>query len=339
MRASGTFGHLNALVERAAELGCTELRLTLEWARLERRPGEHDDNALESYVGALVAAKRASMTTVVVLCDAAWPSWLGQEPWLSAWAPQRFAAHAAWLAPHLEGLVRAAVTFRAPNTAAWEGWRHAARPPFRRDATADAVSALDGMLVAHQRAVVALADAAPSVVAAILFDVDRAYGDAALWCDLAGGVLDPVVLGARRARWDELCSRRGLAARRGGGQPLDPSTLRSTASWGSTPPFERWLGGEDLDVLAAGLEHAEGTVPVIELGAGAAGWDAQLAVAIPALTTQHGGVSALHLHGLVASTGPLGAPVGLVEVDQHGGTWTLGALDASLAGRLAALSR
>ena len=313
VRSSGTFDHLGELVARAAQLGVGEVRLTLEWARLERRPGAHDDAAMAHYVSALRAAADASLTAVVVLCDAAWPSWLGQEPWLSAWAPQRFAQHARWVAERLEGLARTAVTFRAPNVAAREGWVAATRPPYRTHARADAVSALDGMLVAHQLATHAMDEVAPELGRALLVEATTSYDGAALWRDVATGHADAGALAARRREWRQAVPRGGLAGRLGvsGRRRVDVDALRSTKGWADTPPFEWWLGGDDVELLAASLQHAGGDVATVELGAGPSGWDAQLAVAMPALAAVHGAVRAVHLHGLVSSTGPLTAPVGL----------------------------
>ncbi len=339
VRSPGTFEHLDDLVAAASALGCREVRLTLEWARLERRPGERDEGALDRYLAALGAAKAASMRTVVVLCDAAWPSWLGQEPWLSAWAPQRFAAHAAWVGQRAGELVDAVVTFRAPNVAAQAGWRTATRPPFRTGAAADEVAALDGMLVAHQRAVVALASELPAATCALLLGVAARYEDGALWRDLAAGIADPVALGARRDRFGALRRQHGVRPPRPAWRrrPTDVTSLRSTPGWASLPPWECWLAGEDLDLLAVALEHADGTVGTVELGAGPIGWDAQLGVALPALRALHPEVRTVHLHGLVGSTGPLEGPVGLVEVHQHDGAWSLGAVDPARARGLASL--
>ncbi|HLK45159.1 MAG TPA: hypothetical protein VKT18_04190, partial [Acidimicrobiales bacterium] len=75
----------------------------------------------------------------------------------------------------------------------------------------------------------------------------------------------------------------------------------------------------------------------VELGAGPIGWDAQLGVALPALRALHPEVRTVHLHGLVGSTGPLEGPVGLVEVHQHDGAWSLGAVDPARARGLASL--
>lgn len=340
VRSQGTFEHLDDLVARAAQLGFSELRLTLEWARLERRPDERDEAALAHYERALAAAARASMSIVVVLCDAAWPSWLGQEPWLSAWAPVRFAEHARWVASRLEGLARCIVTFRAPNVAARDGWRVAARPPHRRAAMADATSALDGMLVAHQRAVEEIAEVAPSLGRAILFDAMPRYDDAELWRDVARGITDGGALAARRRAWRRSVPRRGGAAERLGvahigPRAVDVATLRSTRRWASVPPFEWWLGGDDVELLSMALQHADGDVTTVELGAGRTGWDGQLAVAPPVLAAAPGSVRTIHLHGLVSSTGPLATPIGLCEVRQHNATWSLDGPGSAVARRLA----
>jgi glycosyl hydrolase family 1 len=339
VRSQGTYEHLDELVARAAQLGFVELRLTLEWARLERRPGERDEDALAHYGRVLDAAARASMSAVVVLCDAAWPSWLGQEPWLSTWAPLRFADHARWVASRIEGLARCAVTFRAPNAASRGGWLTASRPPFRRGASADATSALDGMLVAHQRAAEAMADVAPALGRAILFEATPAYDDGPLWRDVARGRSDRGTLAARRRAWRQSVPPRRGAARLGSlhelRRPVDVDALRSTRGWASTPPFEWWLGGEDVELLSVALQQAEGDVATVELGAGRTGWDGQLAVALPVLAAVPGSLRTVHLHGLVSSTGPLTDPVGLLDVEQHNTSWSLAATEPSVARRLA----
>jgi hypothetical protein len=335
VRSPGTFEHLAELITRAAQLGVGEVRLTLEWARLEPRPGDHDDDAIARYVAALEAAADASMSTVVVLCDAAWPSWLGQEPWLSAWAPQRFASHARWVAERVDGLARAVVTFRNPNAAAREGWLTASRPPFRRHARADATSALDGMLVAHQRAVDEMASVAPALSRAIALEARRAHEEGVFWRDVARSGGEPGQLAARRRAWDAAVPRRGrLRAVAPPRRRVDAAALRSTAGWASCAPFEWWLGGDDVELLAAALEHEDGDVGTVELGAGPAGWDAQLATALPALAAVADGVRNVHLHGLVSSTGPLAAPVGLLDVDQHSGDWSVEGPEDGVARRL-----
>jgi len=326
LRTPGTFEHLDELVARAADLGFCELRLTMEWARLEPRPDVRDLDALDAYERALRAARGSGMSASVVLCDAAWPSWLGQEPWLSSWAPERFAAHAGWLASRLDGLVQSIVTFRAPNRASIEGWRTGSRPPHRKGARDDATSALDGMCVAHLLAAESIAVGSPTTRCAVLFEAMGSYLGEALWRDLAAGVDDGVLLAARRERFDRSVPRSRRRAPRDTRVP-DVGALRCARRWRDAPPFEWWLAGEDPELLAVVVDDADGAVTTVELGAGARGWASQLDTALPLLA---GGVQALHLHGLVSSTGPLERPVGLLDVDQHGGGWELGRLDGAV---------
>lgn len=328
LRSQGTFEHLDELVGRAADLGCGELRLTMEWARLEPRPDAHDLDALGTYEEALRAAARAGMSTVVVLCDAAWPSWLGQEPWLSSWAPERFAAHAGWLAGRLDGVAQTIVTFRAPNRAASDGWGAGTHPPYRKGASADATSALDGMLVAHLLAASAIEAASPAARRAVLFEATGGYDGEAMWRDVATGIVDPVLLAARRERYERSVPR---AVRRTSRAHLpDAGALRCTRRWRDAPECEWWLASDEPELLSAAVEHAGGTVATIELGAGVNGWASQLATALPLLSGGTVEVRALHLFGLVASTGPLRGPVGLLDVDQHGGGWRVGHLDDAI---------
>lgn len=333
LRSQRTFEHLDELVGRAADMGCRELRLTIEWARVEPRPDVRDLDALGTYEVALRAAGRAGMSSVVVLCDAAWPSWLGQEPWLSSWAPERFAAHAGWLAGRLDGAADAIVTFRAPNRAASDGWLAGSRPPHRRGARADATSALDGMLVAHLLASEAIGAASPAVRRALLFEATGAYDGEAYWRDVAAGTVDPVVLAASRDRYERSVPRGALRPSRG--HLPDAVSLRCARRWRDAPTSEWWLASDQPELLVAAVEHAGGLVTTVELGAGERGWAPQLATALPLLSGATTQVRALHLFGLVASTGPLGGPVGLLAVEQHSGDWQVGhvhpAVDEALA--------
>ena len=282
------------------------------------------------------------MTSVVVLCDAAWPSWLGQEPWLSAWAPLRFADHARWIASRLEGLARCAVTFRAPNVAAKDGWRRGSRPPFRTRASADATSALDGMLVAHQRALEAIADAAPSLGRAILFEAMPAYDDAELWRDVARGIADRGALARRRRAWRQSVPRRGGVAERARrrcatrGAPSTSRALRSTGGWASTPSFEWWLGGRrrraarDRTAARRGRRHdRRARRGSHRVGRPARRRHRRCSPRSPARC----GRSTCTASSRRRDRCP--TPVGLLEVEQHNASWSLGEPDPSVVRRLA----
>jgi Glycosyl hydrolase family 1 len=331
VRSPSTFNHLPELVERVADLGVDEVRLTMEWARLEPRPDEFDDEAFGVYDRALQRAERRGISAVVVLCDVAWPSWLGQEPWLSTWAPVRFAAHARRLGTLLDGRLRALVTFRAPNAAARGGWIEGIVPPFRRRAAPDSASALDGMLLAHQLASDALADATPATPRALLLEGSWDYADERALHDVATGADEPA-RAASEAAWRSSVPRSVASPRRRRGH-VDLASLPSSRRWDSTPPFEWWVASTELDLLTAVLAHSAGSVATVELGAGTSGWTRQLDGAQGAL----GNARAMHLHGALDSSGPLRGPRGLVSLDQHDGGWTLAAPDDRVVDAIATL--
>ena len=303
----------------ASALGCREVRVTLEWARLERRPGERDEGALDRYLAALRAAAGASMRTVAVLCDAAWPSWLGQEPWLSAWAPQRFAAHAAWVGASRwrAGRCRRDVPHAQRGRTGGLADRDEAAVPRgcrrrRGRARSTGCSSPTSGRWWRSRA------SCPRSTCALLLGVAPRYEDAALWRDVAAGIADPVVLrrttrALRRAAGDSTaCGRRD-----GRGDDASPTSPRSARHRGGRRSHRGSAGSRarTLDLLAVALDHAEGTIGTVELGAGPHGWDAQLARGTPRPACRGTrAVRSVHLHGLVGSTGPLADPVGLVDV-------------------------
>jgi hypothetical protein len=298
-----------------------------------------DEDALGAYERAVAAAEDRGLSVVALLCDAAWPSWVGQEPWLSSWVPERFAAYAGLVADRLGDRVRAYVTMRAPNVAASDGWIRASRPPFRRSAPDDAASALDGMLLAHQLASHELDAVAPRVTRALLFGASSDYEDEGAFRDLVVRHADASAREVRTHSWAARLEERGIAPRAHRTRTrahLDLEAMRSTARWGSTPPFEWWLAGDNPALLAAAVDHAEGAITTVELGAGPSGWGAQL----PAAAATFRGDNELprvHLRGALGSTGPLPGPRGLLTVDQHDGGWQLRAPSRRIADGLAML--
>ncbi len=276
------FRGLDAVVDALAGLGITELRLTTEWARLEPRPGLRDAGALAAYRRAIDAATGHGMHVDVLLCDEVLPSWAGHEPWLSSWAPERFAAHAGEVAAALSDAVRAVITFRRPHDVVRRGWLTGERPPFRRRALADAASALDGLLLAHRLAVEAIAASAPSVRCALL------VGAAQLGDPWAG-------FGPTQDRAREF--------------------PRSWPGRASSPPTEVRVAASDPDELERVLEDPRLVGPV-EVGVEALGSahpaDRLGELSRAAVARGH----SLQLYGALASEGPLDGPRGLLEVDE-----------------------
>ena len=305
----------------------------MEWARLEPRHDVRDDAALGHYVAVLSAARDAGLSTVVVLCDAAWPSWLGTEPWLAAWAPPRFAAHAAHVAERLDGLVRAIVTFRAPNAAARAGWRLGARPPFRTGAAAR--RALRDRRHARRPPARRRGDRDQGAARrgrASLLEAGLDYDDECAWRDQRAGITDPDDVAARRDDYARQVAGSARRRVRGVAARATTTSLRSTPGWRLTPDAQWWLSSDDAGLLARAVRHGAGDVSGVELRAGVAGWDAQLAAGVPAVRAALGDTGVAHLCGLVAATGPLEERPGLLEVDLHG----VGVVARDPGGRVAA---
>ena len=118
-------------------LGLDGVRVTVEWARIEPRPGHVDAAALARYRAALAHARRLGLWVTVALVDEAWPAWLGLEAWLLPWVEPVALAHARRVVSDLGGVLDAVVPF-ADETIVARGFLAGTAPPWRHDARADA---------------------------------------------------------------------------------------------------------------------------------------------------------------------------------------------------------
>ncbi len=136
-------------LDRAAAIGCTAFRLSVEWARLEPEPGRFDGTALDRYLQILEMCAARGMDPVITLHHFTHPAWLGEEFWLRPGAPDRFARHVQRVVPSLAPHCRRWVTINEPNVVMHQGWIGGAHPPGRRLAFADGFCVLDNLLTAH----------------------------------------------------------------------------------------------------------------------------------------------------------------------------------------------
>ncbi|MGF1596258.1 MAG: family 1 glycosylhydrolase [Acidimicrobiales bacterium] len=143
-------------LEQLATLGVGAIGLTLEWARLEPRPGHHDEDDVELRIDMLRRARQLGLTVWACLVDGTLPGWFADDEggfsddrartllwprhvdWIGerfgdhvdGWIPQREGPHWA-LRRHLLGdappgeadLRRAAEAVRAAVLADGEAWR------------------------------------------------------------------------------------------------------------------------------------------------------------------------------------------------------------------------
>ncbi len=65
-------------IELMKQLGVTSYRFSIDWARVEPRPGEFDADAIAHYHGVLAALKEAGIRPCITLLHFSWPMWFEQ---------------------------------------------------------------------------------------------------------------------------------------------------------------------------------------------------------------------------------------------------------------------
>ena len=112
------------------DVGATAFRISLEWARIEPRPGQFDEAAIDGYRQRLLKMKAAGIRPVVTLHHFTHPTWFPREtPWhepssLVAW--RRYARVCAKILDKLNALV---ITFNEPMVLLLGGYLQGVMPP------------------------------------------------------------------------------------------------------------------------------------------------------------------------------------------------------------------
>jgi len=176
--------HPDEALDRAAAIGCNAFRLSVEWARLEPRPGEFDQGALERYAEILSLCMARGMAPIVTLHHFTHPWWLGEEFWLRPGSPDVFARHVERVVPALAPYCRHWVTINEPNIVMLMGWIAGACPPGRRMAVSDAYCVLDNLLTAHVLAADAIAAVEPAAEVTVNTSSSSVYEHDRLLLDL-----------------------------------------------------------------------------------------------------------------------------------------------------------
>jgi beta-glucosidase len=105
-------------------------RLSLEWSRIEPRPGEFSSSELEHYAGVLSALRDRGIEPVVTLHHFTNPTWIAQAGgWESPETAERFARYAGWVVDALGSLARYWVTINEPTVIAYQGYIKGDWPP------------------------------------------------------------------------------------------------------------------------------------------------------------------------------------------------------------------
>ncbi len=115
-----------------ADWGFTEYRLSLDWARIEPRPGEHDLRAVEHYREILRAGREAGLTVWVCLLHTALPAWFAADGGLlSPEAAGTWARHVDFVAETFGDLAGGWMPVNNPSSFAQKAYLAGTFPPGR----------------------------------------------------------------------------------------------------------------------------------------------------------------------------------------------------------------
>jgi beta-glucosidase len=133
-------------------LGMGAYRMSIEWARVEPRPGGTEQGALDRYREILGGLREAGIEPMVTLHHFTLPQWLARGGGvLAPEFPARFAEFARLAAGALGDVCRLWITTNEPNVMAAQGYLLGAWPPGRRSVP-ETLRAHYALLEAHVRA-------------------------------------------------------------------------------------------------------------------------------------------------------------------------------------------
>ncbi len=153
LRATEHWERWRADTALMAELGVQDYRMSLEWARIEPRPGEFDETAIEHYRTEIQAVRDAGITPLVTLHHFTNPSWFeAMGAWTHDLAIEIWLRFVRLAVSEFGDLVTEWTTINEPNVYATGGYLFGEFPPGRRNAYRDLRKVLRHMAIAHCKA-------------------------------------------------------------------------------------------------------------------------------------------------------------------------------------------
>lgn len=151
----------------AADIGANAFRFSISWSRVEPRPGEFDDSALDRYARLADRLCDLQMEPVVTLFHYTHPTWFhAQSPWTSTTSVERFARFARRAAEALGSRVRMYMPLNEPLVFLLAGYLDGQIPPGLSQPR-DMNRAFDNMLAAHVAAAAAIREVNPQAAVGI----------------------------------------------------------------------------------------------------------------------------------------------------------------------------
>ena len=135
--------------ERAAALGANALRLSVEWSRVEPRPGTFDERALARYGQMLEALRDRGIEPMVTLHHFTNPRWLAEGGgWEEVETVERFARFVRRVVEALGPTCDLWCTINEPNVYAYQGYLAGVWPPGKSDLRT-AMQVMRNLLLGH----------------------------------------------------------------------------------------------------------------------------------------------------------------------------------------------
>jgi beta-glucosidase len=117
-------------LELAAGLGMNSYRFSVEWSRLEPKPGQWDESALDWYEGLIAQCERLGLLPMLTLHHFTLPQWLAEKGGFT-WegTPDRFAGYVERVVARLGSRIPLWCTINEPMVVTVGGYLGAFMPP------------------------------------------------------------------------------------------------------------------------------------------------------------------------------------------------------------------
>jgi beta-glucosidase len=183
----------------AASIGANAFRFSVSWSRVEPRPGEFDDDALDRYVRLADRLNELEVEPLVTLFHYTHPTWFhAQSPWTSTSSVERFARFARRVAEAFGSRVRMYMPLNEPLVFLLAGYLDGQIPPGLSQPR-DMSRAFDNLMAAHVAAAAAIREVNPEAAIGIAHNM-MAFLPARRW-----NPLDRLL-----ARTADRCYNRGI---------------------------------------------------------------------------------------------------------------------------------
>lgn len=201
-RATDSWNRYGEDFDLARGMGLNAFRFSIEWARIEPKPGVIDPAAVEAYRTMVRTARAKGLEPVVTLHHFAYPAWLdtykkgsGSYPgWEDLHMAQAFERYARFIARTLGPDIRYWITLNEPNTQIILGYLTATFPPGTVNPSA-AAKVAEHMTLGHVLAYDAIHEEDPdALVSTNFFELIHATDPAAVFPgDPTRGMLDKML--------------------------------------------------------------------------------------------------------------------------------------------------